>query len=67
MTAPLTHHIPWDRPGQPRDRLNAICGVMILRQDSAPRPTCPACQAILREWELADQEIEAALAAERLL
>jgi len=61
MPHPLTHHIQWDRPGHPRDLMKAICGAIIERRASSGKPTCPECQQILHEWELADQEIADAL------
>lgn len=56
-----THHVPWDLPGSPQQYVKAICGVYVKRAESVGKPTCPACQQILREWEEADKEIEAAL------
>lgn len=60
----MTHHIPWDRPGTPQTRMKAICGAIIRRDESAPRPTCPACRAILKEWDAVDKDIADALNAE---
>jgi hypothetical protein len=58
-----THYIPWDVPGRPQTITKAICGTYIERGQASAHPTCPVCQKILREWEAADKEIEAALRA----
>jgi hypothetical protein len=44
--------------------MKAICGAIIRRDESAPRPTCPACRAILKEWDAVDKDIADALNAE---
>jgi hypothetical protein len=42
-----THHIPNDRPGPSDERLQALCGVKIRRDESDPNPTCLTCREFL--------------------